>query len=143
MEKKQYIYVASSWRNEIQQSVVLKLRKEKFAVYDFKNPKIENKGFHWSDIDSEWQKWTPKQFIEGLKHPIAQNGFNFDMQALIQCDACILVMPCGRSAHLELGYCIGQNKKTYILLSNGEPELMYKMANMVTDNLEDIINDLK
>jgi nucleoside 2-deoxyribosyltransferase len=50
------------------------------------------------------------------------------MDALEDCDACVLVMPCGRSAHLEAGFAIGAGKPTAILISEGEPELMYKMA---------------
>ena len=44
------IYVASSWRNEYQQNTVLELRKAGYIVYDFKNPKVADKGFHWSKI---------------------------------------------------------------------------------------------
>jgi hypothetical protein len=50
------------------------------------------------------------------------------MGALEDCTCCVLVMPCGRSAHLELGYAVGAGKKSIILLSDGEPELMYRMV---------------
>ncbi len=98
------IYVASSWRNDIQPHVVEALRKAGHEVYDFKNPRPGDNGFHWSDIDPDWQDWTPEQFIEGLRHPIAASGFASDMDALRDCDACVLVLPCGRSAHLEAGW---------------------------------------
>lgn len=49
------IYVASSWRNDIQPQVVETLRKEGFEVYDFKNPEPGNNGFHWSEIDPDWK----------------------------------------------------------------------------------------
>ena len=48
-------------------------------------------------------------------------------------DAFVLLMPCGRSAHLEAGWAIGAGKPTAILLSAGEPELMYKMADRHED----------
>lgn len=133
------IYVASSWRNEKQPEIVKQLREEDFEVYDFKH----SEGFHWYEIDSNWKSWTPKEFLKGLQHPLADKGFGRDMDALSWCDVCILVMPCGRSAHLELGYARGAGKATYVLLADGEPELMYKMVDFRTDNFDDIIKDLR
>lgn len=45
-------------------------------------------------------------------------------------DSCIL-MPCGRSAHIEGGYFRCANKRFVIPLSEGEPELMCKMADAI------------
>lgn len=101
------IYVASSWRNNIQPLVVEALRKAGYEVYDFKNPEPGNHGFHWEKIDANWMAWSSEQFKQALSHPIAESGFGPDMKALKECDACVMVLPCGRSAHLEAGYAIG------------------------------------
>lgn len=122
------VYVASSWRNTRQPEVVRALRDVGHEVYDFKQPVPGDNGFHWTEIDGGWKEWTPERFKTALDHPIAQAGYEKDMGALESCDVCVLVMPCGRSAHLEAGYAIGAGKPTFILLANGEPELMYKMA---------------
>jgi hypothetical protein len=141
------IYVASSWRNQDQPHVVQALRDSGHEVYDFRNPDANNHGFHWSEIDRAWQEWTPEEFAIALDHPIAVDGFNRDMKALREAEAVILVMPCGRSAHLEMGYAIGAGKLTIIFMPNkDEPELMYKMAShFVYDflELEVILNDHK
>lgn len=50
------IYVASSWRNERQPEVVARLRAEGHEVYDFRRPNGQQDGFHWSEIDPEWQR---------------------------------------------------------------------------------------
>ena len=92
------VYVASSWRNEHQQSVVDALWNDGHAVYDFKHPAQGDAGFHWSRIDSEWQNWTTKQYREELNHEYAKFGFNRDFDAMKDADACVLVLPCGRSA---------------------------------------------
>ncbi len=133
------IYVASSWRNQIQPEVVSALREAGFEVYDFKQPQPGDNGFHWTECDPNWKNWTPDQFIDGLGHPIARAGFKKDMDALEGCDLCVLVVPCGRSAHLEAGYAIGANKPTAILLADGEPELMYKMASKLCTSIEEIV----
>lgn len=129
------IYVATSWRNEAQPGVVRLLRGEGYEVYDFRNPAPGNKGFHWSDIDPDWKNWNPCKFANALSHEVAVKGFDYDMRALQEADVVVLVMPCGRSAHLELGYAIGAGKPSAILLSDGEPELMYKMVEGVGGEL--------
>jgi nucleoside 2-deoxyribosyltransferase len=124
------VYVASSWRNERQPAVVGALRKGGHKVYDFRHPTPEDTGFSWSEIDRNWQSWTVDEYIAALNHPAAEWGFSRDMRALDECDACVLVLPCGRSAHLELGYAIGRGKHGIILLDRCEPELMSKMARL-------------
>src|SRR6266403_1358119 len=104
------IYVASSWRNPIQPEVVSELRNAGFEVYDFRNPAPDNTGFHWFELDDNWKNWTPKQFCQALEHPIAISGFRTDFVAMKWADACVLVNPCGRSAHLEAGYFVGAGK---------------------------------
>lgn len=127
----QKIYVASSWRNDLQSGIVHILRRCGHIVYDFKHPEPGNNGFSWSDIDPAWKEWAPEKFRKSLEHPVAKDGFDKDMKALIECDACVLVMPCGRSAHLELGWAIGAGRRSVILLADGEPELMYRMADYI------------
>ena len=134
------IYVASSWRNQEQPAVVQALRNSGFDVYDFKNPEPGNQGFHWSEIDPEWQAWTPESFIEKLEHPIAQDGFQLDMDALDACDICVLVMPSGRSAHLEAGYAAGAGKLVVVLLTDSEPELMYLMCDILATSISEVVS---
>lgn len=138
------IYVASSWRNPYQPVIVETLRAFGFKVYDFRNPNPGNYGFSWSDIDVNWRDWSTEEYIKALDHRIAQGAFKSDMSALEQSKYCILVLPCGRSAHLEAGYAVGAGKPTYIYIpeSKTEPELMYKMATMITNNFDDIVEDL-
>jgi hypothetical protein len=136
------IYVASSWRNTYQPKVVEALRQQGHEVYDFHNPKPGKTGFHWSEIDPEWKNWSPALFARALNHPVAKDGFALDYDAMQWADACVLVTPCGRSAHLELGWAVGAGKKTYILLSDGEPELMYKLVDYVACSLEQLLDEL-
>lgn len=133
------IYVASSWRNERQPEVVKRLQTEGFTVYDFRAPVPGDQGFHWSDIDPAWKTWTPLQFRGALDHPIACQGFYKDQDAMRRSDACVLVLPCGRSAHLEAGWFVGAGKPLHILLSDGEPELMYRFATTISTRLGELV----
>lgn len=125
------IYVASSWRNQRQPKMVALLRNHGHEVYDFRNPAEGAFGFSWGDIDDGWQSWSPKQFTKALRHPLARQGFYSDMKALAWCDICVLVLPCGRSAHLEAGWARGAGKGLIIYIQptiTEEPELMYSMG---------------
>lgn len=133
------IYVASSWRNQRQPEVVRQLREGGHEVYDFRNPATGDNGFHWSEIDPEWKGWSPERYVELLNHPVAREGFNKDFLAMEWADAFVLVMPCGRSAHLELGWAAGKGKHTLILLSDGEPELMYRLASCVCTSMDQVL----
>lgn len=140
------IYVASSWRNEHQPSVVRALRAIGHDVYDFRNPAIGEHGFSWSKISIDWKTWTPKEYVDKvIDHPISVASFKYDMDALDWCDICVLLLPCGNSSHLEAGYAKGKNKKLYIVLSKYEfvPDLMYRMADGIMENISVLYKKLE
>lgn len=141
------IYVASSWRNtERLDNVVRALRGAGHEVYDFR----EDGGFHWSDVDPKIQQGagfvaeTPaREYMDFVMHPLATAGFDRDMKHLDEADTVVLVLPCGKSAHLELGYAIGQGKRTVILLEDPmQPELMYRAAGARTRDIEGVLRYL-
>lgn len=137
------IYVASSWRNKYQPEVVTALIAAGHKVYDFRNPAPGEKGFAWSDIDPNWEQWTPSQWRDGLEHPIALHGLKRDFYAMHWADVCVLVMPCGRSAYTEAGWMKGAGKTVYALvIDNCEPDLMYKVFDGICVSMEELIENL-
>ena len=136
------IYVASSWRNTFQPTVVEKLREQGHEVYDFRNPP-NSKGFAWSDIDPDWLNWNTEQYKKALQHPKAQAGFDSDFSAMKDADVCVLVLPCGRSGNAEAGWMKGAGKKVYVLQKqHEEPELMYKMFDGVFSDEAELLKAL-
>lgn len=136
------IYVASSWRNPIYEGVLAVLHAAKLPFYDFKHPVPGNSGFAWVDVDPHWVVWTPTEYRERLTHSRAEEGFRYDMDALKACETLLLVLPCGRSAHLELGYAIGAGKTTIIYYPSDiqiEPELMYKAADYLCLTMGEVL----
>ena len=133
------IYVASSWRNSFHPDVVAALVSDGHLVYDFRNPCPGDIGFSWAEIDPNWLNWTPAQYIAALDHPLAKSGFTSDFNAMKWADTFVLVLPCGRSAHLELGWAVGQGRQTIILTCAGqEPELMAKMCDNICASLDEV-----
>lgn len=134
------IYLASSWRNPHQPEVLAALRGAGHEVYDFRNPAPGDKGFAWADIEPDWLEWNAARFAAALHHPISNRGFANDWNAMVASDACVLLLPCGRSAHIEAGYFVGAKKLLVILLlGKNEPELMYKMADRVCINVGEVL----
>ena len=128
------IYVASSWRNSLQPEVVRLLREWGHQVYDFRE-----RGFAWSAIDPDWQQWSPAEFRERLRDKRAWIGCIRDYNAMHAADVCVLVLPCGRSAHLEIGWAVGARKLTFVLmLERQEPELMYMLCTQILVSIEEL-----
>ncbi len=131
------IYVASSWRNEHQPGTVEALRVLGHEVYDFRNPAPGQHGFAWrdcfepgADVGPGTGATTIPTYVEAIQSDRAKEGYAFDIGALDWADTCVLVLPCGRSAHLEAGYAAGAGKHVIWVLSDDrwEPELMYLMG---------------
>src|SRR6478735_1749481 len=130
------IYLATSWRNPYQENLVQYLRKiAGHQVYDFKNPP-HSTGFKWSDIGLELPCTAEQYRTALLTHPRAAQGFMSDFAAMRWADVGLLVLPCGRSAHLELGWMAGAGKRTIILTQDGEePELMALLADHIATSI--------
>lgn len=137
------IYVASSWKNPYLDTVFSALTEDGHNVYDFREP---NAAFTWDELDPNFKNWNPLEFIGALELDKSCKAFHNDAQALNWCNTCVLVLPCGKSAHLEAGFAIGAGKFLHILLEEGEPvqaELMYKLAHGIYPNLQLLRETLK
>lgn len=138
------IYVASSWRNISQPGIVGVLRSHGHEVYDFRKPRRDDNGFHWSEIDKEWRTWKPDQYLKGLTHPLVVKGYALDREAMEWADTFVGVVPFGMSASLEMGWAAGQGKLTVLLLAkNIEPEIMVKMFDYICCTTGEMIEILK
>jgi hypothetical protein len=128
----------------MQPGLVRSLRIGGHQVYDFRNPP-NNTGFAWGQIDPDWKTWTSGEYINAiLTNPIAAAGYMSDFRAMEWADTCVLLLPCGRSAHLEAGWFAGRGKRLIILTKTGEePELMALMANHIVDNLDKLYEVLE
>lgn len=132
------IYLASSWRNTDQPAAVEVLRRSGHSVYDFRNPD-QSHGFSWSDVGLDLP-CTAQEYLAALQHPRAAQGFMNDFRAMRWADTCVLLLPCGRSAHLELGWMSGAGKRTIICTRDGEePELMALLADHVCASFDDVV----
>ena len=101
-------------------------------------------GFKWSNIDANYMNWSPEEFKKHLNCPKAERQFKNDIEAMLACDTCIIVLPCGRSAHTEAGWFTGKGKRVIAYMpTKQEPELMYKLFDVIACNVTELISLLK
>lgn len=135
------VYVIGSLRGLNVPAVSAELRAAGFYVFD-----------DWyaagPEADDYWQKYEKargRTYAEALQGSAATHVFEYDKANLDSCDAAVLVMPAGKSGHLEAGYMAGKGKRVIIQME-GEPErfdVMYRFASAVTYNVEQTIKALR
>lgn len=122
------IYIIGSLRNEEIPRIGNALRGIGIDVFD-----------DWfaagPEADDYWKKYEQgrgRTYEEALEGYAVKNVFNFDKTHLDRVDAGLLVLPAGRSGHLELGYITGLGKKSFILSDDPERwDAMYRFATKV------------
>ena len=139
------IYIASSWKNAKKVFVLAYfLRELGYEVDAFCDSHNGRYVFHWKEISTNKNKFNAKTF---LKYPQAKKAFEEDKKWLDWCECLILLLPAGRSAHREAGYIKGQGKKLIIYhpagFPDGEFDVMYGFADLVTISLDRILGFLK
>lgn len=138
------IYVASSWRNQRQPEVVKALREAGHEVYDLRNPKEGDNGFHWSSIDPNWKSWTVEEYRTALANPQAVLGFSRDFDGMRGAQVGVLVLPCGASAHTEAGWLQASNRPVFVLMEEKvEAELMYRIFRGVCSDIPELLRELE
>ena len=125
------IYLASSWKN---QELVLKtakyLESRGFEVDAFCRSTDQRYSFHWSELVDDEEDLAKYNAIEFLNDHRTQRAFLEDKKWLDWADAVVMILPCGKSSHLEAGYAKGQGKRLYIFgaFPDGEFDVMYGFA---------------
>lgn len=124
-------FVAGRWRNkDALEEVVQVLRAAGKSVYCFLE-NLQEKETAELKLTGDVEVAKKKNESLPLDHPMIRNIFDIDVDALRQSDNLLLVLPAGKSAHIEAGVAYGLGKKSYAL---GVPE--------TTDTLYCIFNEI-
>lgn len=141
MKKIESIYVIGSLRNPAIPKFANYLRKFGFDVFDDWFAAGPRADWHWRN----YEKGRGRNYAEALKGYAATHVFGFDLSHLQRCDAAVMLMPAGKSGHLELAFMRGCQKPAYILFDR-EParfDVMTKFSSGVFFNKKDLIKELK
>jgi len=121
------LYLIGSLRNPEVPRVAGVLRADGFEVFD----DWHSAGPRADDHLWEYAQARGLPYTEALQLPACRNAFQFDKRHIDTSDAGVLLMPGGKSAHLELGYMAGLGKTTIIALDK-EPERLDIMSLFAT-----------
>ena len=123
------VYLIGSLRNrERVQSVAEAVRGKGYEVFD-----------DWlapgPEADDQWKEYEEargRTYEEALEGWAARQVFSFDHYHIRRSNIGILVLPCGKSGHMELGYMLGLGKQAYVLMDQPDRwDVMYKFATRV------------
>lgn len=135
-------YLIGSLRNPRVPEIANELRRAGIEVYDdWYSPGPE--------ADEYWQKYENlrgRAYKEAVNGHHAQHVFEVDLYHLNRLPTATLVLPAGRSAHMELGYkAADEGSRTYVLFDQ-EPErfdIMYRFADDLCFSVRELIECLK
>ena len=113
------IYIASSWQNPYLDDIVSILNARNHEVHDFRAngatrpapPPLTD-----GSLDS---------VMSFLHLPSVQSRYQLQCAALVDAEVLLCVLPCGRSAHVELGMALGLSIPVVLVHDGIEPDLMH------------------
>lgn len=106
------------------------------------------------EADDYWQAYATARgqtYDEALRDYPAQHVFQYDKRHLTRCDAAVLVLPAGKSGHMEFGWFMGR-REAIGLPANGfiympeEPErydVMYAFATRVCADVQQLVKEIE
>jgi hypothetical protein len=143
MLKKRVIYIIGSLRNKNVPIIANKLQAidknwEIFSSWYGSGPRAD-------DCLRDYCKGKGLNYKETLKDPAAINTYQFDKKHLTRATDVVLVMPAGKSGHLEFGWSIGRGKRGYILFDKvpSRVDIMYQFSTDLFFTIDELIEELK
>jgi len=142
-KEKRVIYIVGSLRNKVVPIIANKLRKvnKDWEVFD----SWYAPGPHADDYLRDYCKAKGLSYKETLKDHAATHIFGFDTKHIIRSTDVVMVMPAGKSGHLELGWSLGKGKRGFVLFDK-EPDrvdIMYQFATDIFFNFDELVSELK
>ncbi len=135
------LFISGSLRNSRVPGIAQALRGIGYEVFDDWHAVGPRADEHWQS----YEEMRRHSYAQALRGWAARHTYDFDLYNLNRVDGGVLVLPAGRSAHMEFGYIVGQGKKGYVLFDQGPPErwdVMYQFAAGIFFSLEEMLEEL-
>ena len=136
------LYLIGSLRNPAVPVLAAKIRELGIDCFDdwmAAGPEADD---YWRD----YEKARGHNYAQAMQGHAARHVFEYDRSHLDSSEVGVLMLPAGKSGHLELGYLIGQGKPGYILMPEGDGErwdVMYGFASRIFYREDDLLIHLR
>lgn len=137
------LYLIGSLRNPRVPEVAKELRErggwDVFDDWYAAGPEADDR---WRD----YERGRGHDVIGALRGLAAKHVDEFDQHHLDRCARGVLLMPSGKSAHLELGQFVGAKKPSYIILDNADPDrydVMWRRVTGVFRTVDEFLCEVK
>ncbi len=133
------LYLIGSLRSNTVRAFANELRELGFDVFDDWHAAGPDADYIWRD----YEKQRGRTYLEALQSYHAKHVFELDHRHLLAADVAVLLLPAGKSGHLELGWHL-RAKPGYILLDDPERwDVMYQFATGVFAEKEKLFEALR
>lgn len=137
--KYQY-FISSRWRNRDQVlNLVSKLRNKRKTVFCF----MEGKDSYSSKDDPEKVMKKFESIENWRKNKKVKQIFKTDMQGLKDSKTIVVLLPGGKSTHIEAGVAYGLGKKLILIGEQKETESLYLIFDEVYKSYEEFLKSVK
>ncbi len=137
--KYQY-FISSRYRNrDIVLELTKKLRKKHKTVHNF----MDTDPFHDMSTDPEETMKKFEATVNWRENHIVKHLFKKDMAALKNSKIIIVLLPGGKSTHIEAGVAYGLGKKLILIGEQKNAESLYLIFDKCFPDIDSFIKDLK
>ena len=126
------IYIASSWQNPYLDDIVSILRDRNHEVHDFRGAGSTQPApppFPGAAGSAGNRLEGPDSSLDSVMSFLhltsVQSRYQRHCEALVEAEVLLCVLPCGRSAHVELGMALGLSIPVVLVHDGIEPDLMH------------------
>ncbi len=104
--------------------LVKSIEENGYSCYNFLHkPVIADK----ADLSWEEQMEILESHTDFWNDPIHRHHFEKDMEGLANADTVVMLLPCGKAAHMEAGVAFGLKKRMVLIGEVEKPETLYLM----------------
>lgn len=138
-------FIASRYRNRPHVlELAQKIREKERSCYCFIQSDATTSYVNGIDSDSPEDVMEEFEAIDDWRNdPKVQRIFKTDMDALKAADTLVLLLPAGKSSHLETGVAYGLGKKLILIGEQQETESLYLMFDEFYNTIDEFISTLE
>jgi hypothetical protein len=138
-------FIAGRWRNKEEVLKVRDLLKDVgISYYCFLESSHNNESVNFTEgADPNEVMDHYEQIPNWREDPMVKKIFDQDMDALRASKNFVLVLPAGKSGHIEAGASYGMNKPTYAIGEQKETESLYLIFDDIFATLDDFRRHLE